>query len=628
MERFKTSEETPYKICFLGYSYLTELARNVLKDIPSSDVEYILMDCSLEDQSNCVEEAVDNGCEVFIGGAGNAAQFACSYTMPIVEIPVSYVDYAIAIRKGIKIGLRSFAIARHRFSKPLNLNFLEELMDVPVNELVYESSLDMYRLAASANCDAIIGGALSYDAARSAGKYGILVYAGEESIREACQRAADMVHYIHKEKYNKAITDIVLDNTHFGIIVTDEHGVVEFFNRAAQNYTGVSSQKIKNNSLSEFLPNLAIKTMLKNKQMQTDTFKVINGVMMRCTQECVTVSGKIRGVVTTIYPGAHNKRDKNQNDIRIQNFHMPVWDELIAYSPKMKRVIEKGILLSNSNLPTVIIGNPGTGRETIARCMHSSSTHARGLCLTVDLAVYSEQDVARVLFGYEHEGKHVSGLIANTNGGSIIVKNYSLAGPLTRACLLNATTTHQICWPGLSPINLDNNFYFLFTQNEYENLSVEEKSCFAINVFTLPAIEERKEDIVPFFEKFLRQQSNTRKYISLTKEMHELLQFYKWPGNLIEIKAVCARFSQDLKIKEELTARSQYLSLVKAVGEENIYNQILNQFPELEDFNVSEKEKFILGISTIKKYLKYSNEKIAKKLSVSRTTLWRLTSNL
>ena len=57
MAELQNKTEKPYKVCFLGYSKLSEVAREVIDSLPDSDVEYVLMESNLENQDACVAEA-------------------------------------------------------------------------------------------------------------------------------------------------------------------------------------------------------------------------------------------------------------------------------------------------------------------------------------------------------------------------------------------------------------------------------------------------------------------------------------------------------------------------------------------------------------------------------------------
>lgn len=58
-----------YRVCLLAYSRVAHVAREVVRELADSDIEYIILESGLADeQAACVEEARRLGCEVFIAG--------------------------------------------------------------------------------------------------------------------------------------------------------------------------------------------------------------------------------------------------------------------------------------------------------------------------------------------------------------------------------------------------------------------------------------------------------------------------------------------------------------------------------------------------------------------------------
>ena len=93
---------------------------------------------------------------------------------------------------------------------------------------------------------------------------------------------------------------------------------------------------------------------------------------------------------------------------------------------------------------------------------------------------------------------------------------------------------------------------------------------------------------------------------------------------LQELQAVCTRYVIAMSRLEKATPKVQYLLLLQAIGEETIFREILEQHPALTQRPVVDREAFLRGILQIKALMKYSNDTLAEKLSVSRTTIWRI----
>ena len=624
MAELQKNTGKPYKVCFLGYSKLGEVAREVIDNLPDSDVEYILMESDLENQDICVEEARQLGCRVFVAGPGNAARFSTHYDDPLVEITIRYIDYAIAIRKALNKGCRKICIARHRFSPPPDLPMLEELMEIPLRELTFESIAELREQIRNSDCDAVIGATAAAEIAGTLGRTGILVYYGKESIRDACLRAGDRARKLHETRQSREITNAILNNSQFGMIVTDAEGRVKLFNRTAQRFTGIAASQIRGKLLTDFFPNLSIAALLKSEQNRSDSYRLVMGAMMRCVQERITQDRCTIGILITLYPESHNRKKA------VQDTPSPArivcrWEDVIAQSPIMKKAVEQGQNLATLHYPTMILGQPGSGREIFARCMHSASPQAQKPCITIDLATIAPEDAPHILLGYERQDGTVSGLLTAANGGSVILKNVALAKPVVHACLMQALISRHIFRPGMTaPLLLDLMVSTIMTPEEARVIPADLQSCLAICQLELPSLTERQEDIVPLFLRSLSSSAAFHHRSVLSEQMRTLLTFHRWPGQLQELQAVCTRYVIAMSRLEKATPKTQYLLLLQAIGEDTIFREILAQHPALTQRPVVDKEAFLQGILQVKALMKYSNDTLAEKLSVSRTTIWRI----
>ena len=624
MAELQKNTGKPYKVCFLGYSKLGEVAREVIDSLPDSDVEYILMESDLENQDICVEGARQLGCRVFVAGPGNAARFSTHYDDPLVEITIRYIDYAIAIRKALNKGCRKICIARHRFSPPPDLPMLEELMEIPLRELTFESIAELREQIRNSDCDAVIGATAAAEIAGTLGRTGILVYYGKESIRDACLRAGDRARKLHETRQSREITNAILNNSQFGMIVTDAEGRVKLFNRTAQRFTGIAASQIRGKLLTDFFPNLSIAALLKSEQNRSDSYRLVMGAMMRCVQERITQDRRTIGILITLYPESHNRKKAEQDTPSLARI-VCRWEDVIAQSPIMKKAVEQGQNLAALHYPTMILGQPGSGRETFARCMHSASPQAQKPCITIDLATIAPEDAPHILLGYEGQDGTVSGLLTAANGGSVILKNAALAKPVVHACLMQALTSRHIFRPGMAaPLLLDLMVYTIMTPEEARGMPADLQSCLAICQLELPSLAERQEDIVPLFLQSLSSSAAFHHRSVLSEQMRTLLAFHRWPGQLQELQAVCTRYVIAMSRLEKVTPKTQYLLLLQAIGEETIFRELLEQYPALTQRPVADRESFLQGILQVKSLMKYSNDTLAEKLSVSRTTIWRI----
>lgn len=615
------------KICFLGYGKLYDLAKEVTDSLKSDEVDYILYDCEMDTQEGCVQDALSLGCEVFIAGPGNGAYFRSRHNLPLLEIQIRTVDYAIAVRKALLDGHKNIAVAHYSYTSPVEVEMLSDLMSCPITEIKFENVTEMFSIVRDSECDAFIGAAGTVSAAEAAGKAGYLVYSNTSSIYNVCIQAEETARNIMLNRRNRAITNAIMQNSALAIIVTDTEGKIDFFNRVAQSYTGLSSRQVRGHKIDEYLPNLSVASFIKDHSSKHDSFRLVGGVMMRCVQERIQARAETIGVLTTLYPEAHNRKKTEEHQrpagIYSRAFH---WNDLIAQSQPMKRLVSAGSLTAKSSYPLVIVGEEGSGREGIANCVHYGSARADAPCLTLDLATVTEQDAPRILFGYDRDDGEVEGMFSHAAGGSMILKNVSLAKPSAIACLSQVLNGNNIYRPGMQrPISTDIRFITIAYEGELDKIPPHISALLAVDRLHMPPLRDRKEDIPLLFQRYLQQFSELPRHFTVTDEMHSLLLSYGWPGNIHELRAVCARYLTILHETDQRSPLIRYRALVNAIGEDKCVADLAAKYPVLLQRPVTDRAAFVQAFSLLKERLHCSNDDAAEKLGISRTTLWRIT---
>lgn len=614
-----------YKICFLGYSRLYSLANEVVASLPPSDISYLVIDCDLDTQDEYVQEAIRAGCEVFIAGPGNGASFQAHYNFPLVEIQLQPLDYILAAFRAKEAGYRAIAVSRFRYSRSVDIQAMEQLLGVPITEYVYETMHELDFQVRHSLCDAFVGTAGAVQAAEAAGKAGFLVYTGTEAIRDACLRAAELAREIWETRKSDEITKAVMNNAQMGIIITDPDGNIQYFNRIMQRYTGLLSVQVRGNRLDEYLPNLAVSRFLKAEQNTLDSYRLIGETMMRCVQKRVLLRGETVAVLTTLFPQAHNLRKKEREKPKGFSTHIYHWEELTANSKAMAQLVAQGKTLSGREYPTLILGEPGAGQEEIAYCIHGGSARSRFPCITLDLATIPEQDAPHVLFGFERGERTVNGLLADANGGSVVLKNIALAKPSALACLQQILNGQQIFRPGMeNALTLDLFFFTVANYGELDIIPPDLAAQLSVQKLEVPPLRSRKEDVAPLFLKNLSTLSDTFTRFNLTGEMEILLQKYSWPGNAWELRTVSTRYMLARGESTHLTARSRYLMLLQAIGEDAVFQDLVRQHPILSQRPIEDKSAFLAAAEEVKDLMHLSYDVLAARLGLSRTTLWRL----
>ena len=110
----------------------------------------------------------------------------------------------------------------------------------------------------------------------------------------------------------------------------------------------------------------------------------------------------------------------------------------------------------------------------------------------------------------------------------------------------------------------------------------------------------------------------------LWKELDELLRFYAWPTNLITLSAVVKRYGYLYRQAMNPSPGVKRQLLIKAIGEDELLEQLRQEYPALQDPAGSTPEAIVEGVAEMKRLLKYNDNTIADKLGFGRTTLWRM----
>ena len=141
----------------------------------------------------------------------------------------------------------------------------------------------------------------------------------------------------------------------------------------------------------------------------------------------------------------------------------------------------------------------------------------------------------------------------------------------------------------------------------------------------IPNLKDRGEDVIELFYHFFNQRIGLEKCdIVIPKSVVNLLTKYSWPGNIRELQNVCERFC--LFIRNSYRDDERFLKklLVQSIREDRFLEDIIkstgyNTFTDIE--NTEDRKELLRQLIDI---FPLTNDQLAQKLGISRTTLWRL----
>lgn len=612
-----------YRIGFLGYGQLTQLAREILPKLSWSDTEVQIMNCTADTLQSCVEQGRQNGCEVFVGGAANAAEFSRQGQGHLVEIPVGDLDYLTALHSALAQGGHP-AIVLYRHVKLPDTSAYEKLLGAPVTLLTYEDTQELEEIIAQAESDVIIGASHAVETAQRLGKAGILLYPGKPSIAQALEDARRLARQLHQEQKNQTILRSIVNNSTFGVMVCNAKGEVTLFNRAAQRLTGLSGREVRGRHIDQIFPTLKTSRFLAGSQEQQDGYHLIQDTMFRCVQAKIQLQEESLGVLTTFYMDTRSRKHTPPASLP-ESKAQGTFSDWMSCCSGLDSYTRLALQYAHSPLSLMILGEEGSGREWLAQCIHNAAFGENGPYVRINFAAFSSQDAGRLLLGMESDGHTVESVLEFAHQGTAVLEHLDQAQPQAISCLVDAMRYQRIKHLGKqTSIPIRVRFITLATPEEADRFSpVLRDLCGVLNLH-LPSLREHRQDIPTMFLRFLRQHTERAEQISrLSGRMEQLLSFYHWPGNLSELSAVCQRYLYYLSMEAGNTMNARYRLLTNAIGEDALFQSLLLQYPALAADQKGDPSQFQAGVAAAKEILGYGNAALAEKLGVSRTTLWR-----
>ncbi|MBS0619901.1 MAG: sigma-54-dependent Fis family transcriptional regulator [Verrucomicrobia bacterium] len=227
---------------------------------------------------------------------------------------------------------------------------------------------------------------------------------------------------------------------------------------------------------------------------------------------------------------------------------------LIAESQMMKQILADVAKIARSNASVFITGESGTGKEVIAHAIHSQSLRTARPFIKVNCAAIPGALLESEFFG--HEKGAFTGAINRRLGrfeladkGTLLLDEVSEIPLELQAKLLRAVQEMEFERVGGSrPVQVD--VRLISTSNRTMKEAVEQKLFredlyYRLNVvpINLPSLRERKEDILPLAEYFLRSICEQEKLEvkHFAEDAKEALLAYNWPGNIRELANVIER---------------------------------------------------------------------------------------
>lgn len=229
------------------------------------------------------------------------------------------------------------------------------------------------------------------------------------------------------------------------------------------------------------------------------------------------------------------------------------FSDLFRYTPSLEAFLASAQRAAQSEAPILILGEPGTGRSTLARGLHAVSRRAAGALVEVDISAIPCTLFESELFGYRPGAftgaeMPIEGRLERARGGSLLLDHVEDIPLEAQPKLLRVIAEKRFAPLGGPERDADVRFLGIGSEDLPERAargSFRQDLFYRLEVVTLrlPPLRERRVDIEPLM-RFLLNDLERRfgaERLEVTATARQWMDEYSWPGNVRELRNVLER---------------------------------------------------------------------------------------
>lgn len=424
----------------------------------------------------------------------------------------------------------------------------------------------------------------------------------------------------------------ILENAFQWFVVVDADSKILYINEDYCRFLEVTREEAIGKPVADIIENTKMHEVIKSGIPDNASPHYIKGTYMLANRVPLFVDGMIVGAFGSVIfrdmsdwkklsSHVRNTMERIQLNLEDNSYSEYRLEEIKGSSPAIRKIKETVEIIAPSDLPVLIEGESGTGKDMFAHSIHQLSERSDFPFVKVNCAAIPADLLEKELFGVYNllTGTVHNGRIKQADKGTLYIDEIS-ALPLTlQAKLLRAMQEEEIL-----PLNAENsekvNVRIVVSSNISLSQLIEEKKFredlfYRLQAITLkiPPLRERMEDFVDllnnFLQKFMLQAG--RRSVTLATKTREILQSYHWPGNVREL--------------QNILQAAVYLAENDIILPSALPSQIkLRNVPSFQTTGTLEDILAEVEKKVLQSYLEEELDKtqIAKQLGLSRSTLY------
>ena len=230
--------------------------------------------------------------------------------------------------------------------------------------------------------------------------------------------------------------------------------------------------------------------------------------------------------------------------------------DIIGDDPGLNRALDIATQVASTDLSVLVTGESGVGKEAIPQIIHQNSPRKHGVYIAVNCGAIPEGTIDSELFGHEKgsftgANETRKGYFEVANGGTIFLDEVAELPLSTQVRLLRILQSGEFYKVGSSKVQKTDVRVVAATNvnlmHAIRTGKFREDLYYRLNTvpIVIPALRERKSDIYLLFRKFALDFADKYRMpvVKLTREAQIVLQQYRWPGNIRQLKNVAEQMS-------------------------------------------------------------------------------------
>ena len=304
------------------------------------------------------------------------------------------------------------------------------------------------------------------------------------------------------------------------------------------------------------------------------------------------------------------------------------FEDIVAASPVIIRILETIRRVAEADLPVLLLGESGTGKDLLANAIHTHSRRAAQRLVTINCAGLSESLLEDELFGHV-KGAYTGatadrpGRFEHAAGGTLFLDEIGDMPLPMQSKLLRVLENGEVVRVGANePIRVNVRVISATHADiarRVEDHQFRQDLYFRIKGVTIkvPPLRQRREDIPLLIEHFIKQanEKNDSKIKGIASDARQLLMAYPWPGNIRQLRQVIDGMAV-MAAGDKLAVGDLPDEILRRAGQD-----ASDQIGQLAGISLEEAEKEL--IRNTLKMVGGNREQAANILGIGQRTLYR-----